>query len=51
MSQQQLAELFGTSIPNISLHLKNIFEDKELEGDLVVKEDLTTALDGKNSMA
>jgi hypothetical protein len=48
MNQQQLAELFDTSIPNISLHLKNIFEDKELEEDSVVKEYLTTAPDGKN---
>lgn len=29
--QAQMAELFGTSTDNISLHLKNIFKDKELD--------------------
>lgn len=31
LSQIQMAELFGTSTDNISLHLKNIYTDKELE--------------------
>ena len=31
LTQAQMAELFQTSADNISLHLKNIFEDKELE--------------------
>lgn len=47
LSQLQIAELFQTSKQNISLHLKSIFEDRELEADSVVKESLTTAADGK----
>ncbi len=43
-----MAELFNATKPNISMHLKNIFEDGELSQDSVVKESLTTALDGKN---
>lgn len=31
LSQAQMAELFGTSTDNISLHLKNIYKDKELQ--------------------
>ena len=31
LTQVQMAELFQTSADNISLHLKNIFEDKELD--------------------
>lgn len=31
LNQAQMAELFGTSTDNISLHLKNIFADRELE--------------------
>ncbi|MES9940348.1 MAG: virulence RhuM family protein [Candidatus Thiodiazotropha sp. 6PLUC2] len=31
LTQAQMAELFQTSADNISLHLKNIFEDNELE--------------------
>jgi hypothetical protein len=31
LTQAQMAELFDTSTDNISLHLKNIFADKELD--------------------
>jgi hypothetical protein len=48
LSQLQIAELFNATKQNISLHLKNIFEDGELIEDSVVKESLTTASDGKN---
>lgn len=47
MSQNQLAELFDTSVPNISMHIKNIFKDKELNQNSVVKDYLTTAQDNK----
>ena len=47
LNQQSIAELFGTSIPNISIHISNIFRDKELDRDSVVKDYLTTAADGK----
>ena len=47
MNQKQLAELFETSIPNISMYVKNILEDKELSANSVVKDYLTTASDGK----
>ena len=46
LTQLELAELFQTSKQNISLHIKNILEESELD-DSVVKEDLTTASDGK----
>ncbi len=48
LTQAELAELFATTKQNVSLHLKNIFEDHELAEDSVVKESLTTAADGKN---
>ena len=48
MSQNQLAELFDTSVPNVSMHIKNIFEDNELSKNSVIKDYLTTALDSKN---
>ena len=48
LNQQLLAELFDTSVPNISLHTSNILKEKELDGNSVVKEYLTTASDGKN---
>lgn len=48
LSQLEIAELFQTTKQNVSLHAKNIFADKELRQDAVVKESLTTAADGKN---
>ncbi|MDA3843646.1 MAG: virulence RhuM family protein [Candidatus Kapabacteria bacterium] len=47
MNQSQLAELFATSVPNISMHVTNIIKDKEIEAHSVVKDYLTTASDGK----
>jgi hypothetical protein len=47
MSQNQLAELFATSKPNISMHISNILKEKELDENSVVKDYLTTAADGK----
>jgi len=45
--QAQMAELFQTTKQNVSLHIKNIFSEKELDENSVVKEYLTTAVDGK----
>ena len=47
MNQNQIAELFDTSVPNISMHISNILKEGELEIDSVVKDYLTTAADGK----
>jgi hypothetical protein len=47
LTQIELAELFDTSKQNVSLHLKNVFADQELDAAAVVKESLTTAADGK----
>ncbi len=47
LTQLEMAELFDATKQNISLHLKNLFEDGELDTDSVVKESLTTAADGK----
>lgn len=48
MNQMQIAELFATSIPNISMHITNIFKENELDKNSVVKDYLTTANDDKN---
>ena len=48
MSRQQMALLFDISKQNISLHILNILQDKELYEKSVVKDYLTTAGDGKN---
>ncbi|MBI9082137.1 MAG: virulence RhuM family protein [Desulfobacterales bacterium] len=48
MTQAAMAELFQSTKQNISLHIKNIFNEGELAENQVVKEYLTTAADGKN---
>lgn len=47
LTQAQMAELFATTKQNVSLHLKNIFDDGELDEVSAVKDYLTTAADGK----
>lgn len=47
LTQLELAELFQSTKQNISLHVKNVLSDGELDVNSVVKEDLTTAADGK----
>lgn len=46
LSQLEIAELFQTTKQNISLHAKNIFEDKELDEGATVKESLTVQAEG-----
>ena len=48
LTQAQMADLFQTSVPNISMHIRNVFVEGELRENSVVKEYLTTAADGKN---
>lgn len=48
LSAEQMGRLFGKTKSTISEHLKNIFEEGELQRDSVVRNFRTTALDGKN---
>lgn len=41
LSQLEIADLFGTTKQNVSLHAKNILKEGELSEDSVVKESLT----------
>ncbi|MEG2415448.1 MAG: RhuM family protein, partial [Kiritimatiellia bacterium] len=51
LSQEQMADLFQRNKSTISRHIKNVFEDGELDGKVVVAEFATTtphgAMDGK----
>ena len=46
-TQEQIARLFDVTIPNVSMHIRNIFKTKELRENSVVKDFLTTAADNK----
>ena len=48
LTQKLMAELFQTSVPNVSMHIRNVFTEGELQESSVVQEFLTAAADGKN---
>ena len=47
LSQSQLVQLYASSKANVSEHIKNIFDEGELNKDSVVRNFRTTAADGK----
>ena len=47
LTQAHMAELFQTTVPNVNMHLRNIFAEGELRADSVIQEFLITAADGK----
>lgn len=48
LTQAQMVELFQSSKANVSEHIKRIFQEGELDKNLVVRKIRTTATDGKN---
>ena len=38
LSENQMAELFQTSIPNVSMHIRTIFAEGELQPSSVIKD-------------
>ena len=50
LSQKTMASLFNCSTDNISLHIKNIFKESELEEKSVTEDFSVTASDGKRTI-
>lgn len=50
LSQAQMVELFQTTKQNISLHIKNIYEEGELDEISTVKDYLTVQTEGKRKV-
>jgi hypothetical protein len=46
LTQQLVAELFQTTVPNISMHIRNIYEEGELSPEATVKKFLTVRREG-----
>ena len=46
LTQQMMAELFHTTVPNISMHMRNIYEEDELVPEATVKKFLTVRREG-----
>ena len=45
--KENTAELFGTTVANANIHIRNILKEGELQVDSVIKESLITTADGK----
>jgi len=50
LTQKLMAELFQTSIPNINMHLKNIFSEGELKESSTIKDFLIVQKEGKREV-
>ena len=50
LTQQQIADLFQTTVPNISMHIRNIYEEGELTQEATVKEFLTVRKEGSRQV-
>lgn len=50
LTQAQMIELFDSTKQNVSLHINNIFREKELDRDSTVKENLTVQIEGNRKI-
>ncbi|MGI6048920.1 MAG: RhuM family protein [Petrimonas sp.] len=50
LTQEQMEYLFQTTKQNISLHINNVFSEKELDKNSTVKESLTVRTEGKRQV-
>ena len=50
LTQQMIAELFQTTVPNISMHIRNIYAEGELTPEATIKKFLTVRQEGKRDV-
>ena len=50
LTQAQLAEIYDTTQENISMHIKNIYKDAELQEDRTYKDFLLVRQEGKRNV-
>mgnify|MGYP000373851472 FL=1 len=50
LTQNQLAEIYDTTQENISMHIKNIYEDKELDENRTYKKFLLVRQEGQRRL-
>ena len=50
LTQQMIAELLQTTVPNISMHIKNIYDEGELSPEATVKDFLTVRKEGNRNV-
>ncbi len=50
LTQQMMADLFQTTIPNISMHIRNIYKEGELTSEATIKKFLTVRREGQRNV-
>jgi prophage maintenance system killer protein len=51
LTQKQMADLFETSVPNINMHMKSIFEEEELIQEATIKDFLIVQKEGTRDVS
>jgi len=51
LTQDTMAKLFDTTVPNINMHIKNIYEEEELEENRTIKDFLIVRKEGNRSVS
>ncbi len=50
LTQKMMADLFQTTVPNINMHLSNVFSDGELLEEATIKDFLIVRMEGKREV-
>jgi len=50
LTQQMIAELFQTTVPNISMHIRNIYAERELTPEATHKKFLSVRREGNRDV-
>lgn len=51
LTQQMMSELFDTTVPNINMHIKNIYDEKELDTKATIKDFLIVRKEGRRTIS
>ena len=51
LTQDMMAKLFETTVPNINMHIKNVYEDEELEQERTIKDFLIVRKEGSRTVS
>ena len=51
LTQKQMAELFQTTIPNVNMHLRNVYAEGELQAEATLKEFLIVRPEGNRQVS
>src|SRR5690606_14304265 len=50
LTQKMMTDLFQTTVPNINMHIKNVYEEKELAEEATIKDFLIVRMEGQREV-